>query len=273
MVTVRSVGPDYEFEIWAEPPLLYLDHWAIRRLSEDLVRGSRFLTAFEHRGTVMFSLMNVVEIARDADAQRAKQIRNFLEGLGPHWVPMTIDPIRIIDAEDTGATPQGANPCVSPGFLSDPNFAARLASGTVSLVHVVDLTRGTNGDELRRATDRDTARLRQNIQEWRDAHAKNPREIDSKYPLLKFDPRKPMRSIYYGLARYSITDRFRLDDNHARDLFHAVASVRCAEMVTLDAHWAGQVRKLKLPGDFVRVYSQSELDQFLVDLEAAPATR
>jgi hypothetical protein len=273
MVTVRPVGPDYEFEIWADPPLLYLDHWAIRRLSEDPVRGGRFLAAFEHRGTVMFSLMNVVEIARDADGHRAKQIRDFLERLGPHWVPMTIDPIRIINAEDSGTTPDGANPCVSAAFLSDSKFAARLTSGAVSLVHVVDLTRGSDGDELRRATDRDTARLRQNIQEWRDAHAKNPREIDSKYPLLKFDSKKPMRSIYYGLARFSITDTFRLDDNHARDLFHAVASVRCAEMVTLDAHWAGQVRKLKLPADFVRVYSQSELDQFLVDLEAAPATR
>ena len=55
--------------------------------------------------------------------------------------------------------------------------------------------------------------------------------------------------------------------NHVRDLFHALAAVRCAEMVTLDGHWAGQVRKLRLPPDFVRVYSEVTFEQFLVDLE------
>jgi len=44
-------------------------------------------------------------------------------------------------------------------------------------------------------------------------------------------------------------------------------------MVTLDAHWAGQVRKLKLPTTFVQVFSEVEIDGFLADLEAAPATR
>ncbi len=82
-----------------------------------------------------------------------------------------------------------------------------------------------------------------------------------------------MRGIYYGLLRYTITDTFPLDDNHVRDLCHALVSVHCAEMVTLDAHWAGQVRKLKLPPHFVQVYSEKELARFLADLEAAPATR
>lgn len=71
----------------------------------------------------------------------------------------------------------------------------------------------------------------------------------------------------------TITDSFTLSGNHARDFFHALASVRCAEMVTLDVHWAGQVRKLRLPDDFGRVYSESEFGTFLSDLEAAPATR
>ena len=79
--SLRWIGPDHEFEVWAEPPLIYLDHWAIRRLSEDAALGGRFLTAFGHRGTVMFSLMNVLEIARDLSVQRAAQIHAFLEAL------------------------------------------------------------------------------------------------------------------------------------------------------------------------------------------------
>lgn len=273
MITFQWVGQEARFEVWAERPCIYLDHWALRRLSENATLGDRFLVAFKHRGTVMFSLMNVAEIARDASQQRAQQIRDFLAQLGLHWFPMTIDPFRIINAEETGKVPDGLPPCASVGFWTDPQFAARLVTGPLSLAHVVDLTFGPGGDDLREETDRGTARLRQGIQELRDEHARNPKELDNKYPLLKFDALKPMRGIYNGLARYTITDTFTLNDNHARDLFHAVASVHCADMITLDAHWAGQVRKLKLPANFVRVYSGAELDQFLADFEAAPATR
>ncbi len=49
--------------------------------------------------------------------------------------------------------------------------------------------------------------------------------------------------------------------------------VRCAEMVMLDAHWVGHVRKLRVPADFVKLYSEADLNRFLADLESAPATR
>jgi hypothetical protein len=42
------------------------------------------------------------------------------------------------------------------------------------------------------------------------------------------------------------TDEFTLDHNHMRDLYDACCAVRRADMVTLDGHWADQVRKLKL---------------------------
>jgi hypothetical protein len=78
---------------------------------------------------------------------------------------------------------------------------------------------------------------------------------------------KPMRYIYKNLVRFTINARFTLEENHMRDLFHAISATRCAGMVTLDAHWAEQVRKLKLPSDSGKVYSQGRLDEFLADLE------
>jgi len=41
-------------------------------------------------------------------------------------------------------------------------------------------------------------------------------------------------------------------------------------MVTLDAHWAEEVKKLKLPPDFVKVYREETLDQLLDDFEKWP---
>lgn len=133
MVSWQKNGDDVEFIVEAESPLIYLDHWAIRRCSENVVLRKRFLSAFKNRGTVMFSLMNVTEIARDASPARAREIHTFLEALGAHWVPMTIDPIRIVAAEESGGTPDDAHPCISVGFLSDPEFAKRLTAGDVAL--------------------------------------------------------------------------------------------------------------------------------------------
>ncbi len=171
MITIRAKGQDYDFELSTEPPSIYLDHWALRRLSEDSGLSRRFLFAFKHRATLMFSVMNAAEIARDASPQRAQQVRDFLKELGPHWFPMTIDPFRIINAEETGKMPDTLPLCASGEFLTDSQFAARLANGPVSLAHVVDLTFGTGGDQLKKVTNRNTAQLQKAVQTWRDEHA------------------------------------------------------------------------------------------------------
>jgi len=99
------------------------------------------------------------------------------------------------------------------------------------------------------------------------------RELNRRFAKKPFDAQKPMRFIYHRLVRLTITDGFPLDDNHMRDLYHACTAVRCAEMVTLDGHWAEQVRKLRLPADFCRVYSEPEIDRFVGDLENYPPNR
>jgi hypothetical protein len=62
MVTVEPDGNDFVFEISAVPPLIYLDHWALRRFSSNTALKKRFLEIFRSRGTLMMSLMNAVEI-------------------------------------------------------------------------------------------------------------------------------------------------------------------------------------------------------------------
>ena len=116
---LRKVGEDYEFVVESEALLIYLDHWAVRRLSENATLGNRFLVTFKHR----------------------------------------------------------------------------------SLAHVVDLTRGSDGDAIRRKSTRQEGQLVNNLQEWRDGHGIDPGALDKKYPVLPLDLQKPMRPIYHGLAR------------------------------------------------------------------------
>jgi hypothetical protein len=230
MITIKRVAPGaHSITINCREPRIYLDHWAIRRISEDPARKARFLAALKTNGTVLFSLMNVVEIASDQEPTRSSEIRQFLAEIGPYWMPVTINPLRILDAEETGQRPaDGFAPCVSSAFLTDKMFMAR-AEVSATLAHVVDLTRGQPGDDLRTGTELDTGRLQANIQEWRDKRTKDKatieKDLNKKYPKKKFDAAKPMRFIYHGLARLTITDGFTLDDNHMRDLYHACCAV------------------------------------------------
>src|SRR5687768_2964955 len=166
MITIKRLAPGaHSITINCREPRIYLDHWAIRRIAEDPARRARFLAALKTKGTVLFSLMNVVEIASDQEPTRSAQIRGFLEQLGPYWMPVTIDPLRVLDAEETSVPPaDGFSPCVSSAFLADEDFMAR-AVVSATLAHVVDLTRGTAGDKLRTGAELDTGRLQANIQE------------------------------------------------------------------------------------------------------------
>ncbi len=96
-------------------------------------------------------------------------------------------------------------------------------------------------------------------------------------PVLPHDDEKYMRPIYNAFLRLCVTDGFPFSDNHARDLFHAIASVGCAQMTLLDNHWAEQARKvLKMigtPEGFVKIYSKRDVDLFLADFAKHPPSR
>src|SRR6266852_9700462 len=72
----------------APRPLIYMDHWALRNISSDLALRSRMLRILE-RGTLLFSFMNLLEIARNRGAS-VKNIISFLDGVGSHWAPISL---------------------------------------------------------------------------------------------------------------------------------------------------------------------------------------
>lgn len=265
MVTIERDTGSTRITVSSCEPLIYLDHWALRRLAAGPTEQRRFLAALDVRGTLAFSLMNVAEIGADRNEVRAEEIKSFLAAVGPRWAPITIDAMKVIEAEETDATDQ--RPCLSERFLRDPFFAARLVAGPVNLSHVVDLTRGEEGDDLRHATSRHAGDLVATLTEWRQLARNDRRGFDGVLPEVPFEPARPMRTLYNGLVRRTVLDGFPITENHVRDLFHAVAALRCAHMVTLDSHWVEQVRKLALPAEFVRVYSPSTFANLLEDLE------
>jgi hypothetical protein len=66
-------------------PAVYLDHWAVRRLSEDKQLGQRFSIALKARGgTLVVSQFNLAEITGPDDPRHADEAAAFFEAALPN---------------------------------------------------------------------------------------------------------------------------------------------------------------------------------------------
>jgi hypothetical protein len=260
--------------VWSEPPTIYLDTWALDLFSSNDALRIQFVDRFAERGTLAISLMNVAEIGAHGAATRPA-LRSFLEAIDVRWLPLTIDPFKVMTAQETHDEP--CSGCLSAGFLTDHDFSSALRTGNLTLVHIVDLTRGDPGGALKAVSDGWTGKLCQEINNWRSAYDVDPKTLDSAWPALPFNEKAPMRPIYNAFLRLCVKDRFPFNHNHGRDLYHAIASVGCVQMTLLDGHWAGQARKVQkligMPQDFVKIYSPGDVPQFLADFASLPPSR
>jgi hypothetical protein len=261
-------------ETVSEQPMIYLDHWALRLFSSNSDLRHRFFEAFARRGTLLFSVMNISEIAANTGGS-ADEIRSFLAQVGPCWAAITVNPAKVAEDEDRLDPPEGDR-SVAFGYamMTEPGFLAKLAATSdLSLAHVVDMTRGEDGDKTRAATSESARDMLAQIEKFRAAHAKNPAGLNLSYPPIAWNPRRPMRYVYHGLMRSVVKDGFKLNENHVRDFLHTAVATTVAQMLLLDPHWAEMVRKLKLPETYTHVYTKDEVERFLSDLASLPAIR
>ena len=273
MIRLVDTGGAREFEVTSESPLIYLDHWALRLFSSHATLRRKFFEVFTHRGTLLFSLVNVTELAANSGTS-AKHIRSFLEEIGPHWAPITMDPSKVVEAESRLNPEVGdRSVCFGSAMLEDQHFMSKLSTGDLTLAHVVDLTRGDDGNNLRAAMSESVQEMLALILTLRTRYNADPSGLDLSYPLQVWNPRQPMKFVYYGLMRLIVRESFKLDENHVRDFLHAAVAATVAQMLLLDPHWAVLVRKLKLPPDYVQVYSKAGVGLFLSRAASLPTTR
>ena len=66
------------------PPTVYLDHWALRRFSENNSLATRLTTALQSQnGTLALSWLNVVEFAKMTVERQARNVETLLEAILP----------------------------------------------------------------------------------------------------------------------------------------------------------------------------------------------
>ena len=156
------------------------------------------------------ALVSVTEIAAHMAPARP-ELRSFLEKIGECWLPLTNDPFQVIQVQNSGVGVQAA--CVSHSFINDADFLAKLQAGNLSLVHVVDLTRGGVGAALKADTDKSTQKLCHHIARRRREYGADRTHLEALWPRLPFDAVRSMKPIYNSFVRSTISGDFPFGDN------------------------------------------------------------
>lgn len=253
-------------------PMVYLDHWAVRRFSDDEALAARFIAALHAaQGTWLFSHVNLSEFTAMRDVPTARRVEALIQRAFPYFY--VLDTVR-----DTPYFREDQVERLGPPDTPDEHWMLRdLASRAV-------ITEGTfnahrfisdaidHADELLPIFEEMKREIADHIRAFRQA-------VFTNHDRMALVPGGHMRLIDIFKAELVVepagqaNQHFR--DNDAVDFVHALPSCQLCDMVLLDTAWCHKValatrriRNAGIDGKIAACYSPSSIDEFLAALEA-----
>lgn len=265
MITAKKTpSGDWIIETFSRQPMIYLDQWALVRLSQGSDRSGRFLKVFEQKGTLLFSWTNVLDVATTWGGT-TRRVKDLLGAIGEHWLPIEMNPFKVMRKEVQADVPSNT-PCVSETFME--TYVPHILEGPLTLSKLLDLSQQDAGVAARTELDRLKKEASDFVHQLRSLSASDPAWLDTHFPRQTFDSARPTAFVFAELLRVLIKDRgTAFTPNDAVDLFHATVPTAWSDFVLLDKNWTKRVRSLALPADRVRAYYEYELDDFLAVFE------
>ena len=275
--TINSKG-DLEVGQCDVSPTVYLDHWALRRLSEDEALAGRFRTALEARnGTLALSWLNVGEFAKVTSVEQGRMAERLVESSLPRVFFLEVEPFRVIEREDrllAGGPPE--TPHADLDLLSG---VVMLKPEGVQLLTARELFQVVQGSSLIQGLDDLADTVVGRVSSLRDEIVADPdfRRLVQRLPA-GIQIQRGTRFVLRELVRSLLIDqRLRITRNHAIDFLHAVVPVAYCDLVLLDKHWEAQVERVRLRLEaaglripIAKVFSgkAKEVERFLQVLES-----
>jgi len=253
-------------------PLVYLDHWALRRFSEDSDLGARLTGILRDRGgTLALSWLNLGEYAAVSDPKQRRAAEQFVEGILPAVFCVQVD-LATVDKRERAQDPlPHADPDLSLLFVRGREGLKTITA--TGLFEVYDET-------LARTKDRLATIVQGRLEFLRRTH----REDDSfrKAVMRAYDPTAIQattrtKAIVRSLAATFFPDPKRtIKPNDAIDFLHAAVPVTYCDVVLLDGGTADLVERArrKLNGTGLRMATVFQgrgdgVERFLAHLEEA----
>lgn len=261
-------GPPFTFNATVSGLAVYLDNWAVIDLAKgDPSRRRRFVDAVCTGGDLLFSSANAAELT-GPQGKSFDAVRSFLDQLGPHWVPVELNPFKVVERELNGAG-RGES-CISPDFMN-AYFRDRTTGYSPGSGKVIDLSQ----DFFRLGAVLDwvaqSDKIRKQLAEFDEVLKKAIREARERKPMpaLPFTPFKPATFTCGNLLRTLIVEAnaYQVKKGDGLDFCHAVIGSAFASVATLDKHWKRRVENLPKPNRLAHIYSGLELDSMVTYIE------
>lgn len=250
--------------------------WTMTRLSI-ASRQTRFVDALQVKATLMFSLANVIEVV-GPQGRSANAVRAFLSRIGPHWIPLQLNPWEVMKREQTGPADEAA---VSPEFM-EAYYRWRLAAAGESNA-LIDLTQERffqleavvdwvyeERDWIRAQAEALDNGLREMLTALRSRCEQDPTWLDHVLPPCQFNDRYPATFVMVHLQRLLIREAkgYRFKPGDCLDLCHAVIGAAYGSLITLDKQWKRRIEALPTPHNLARTYYRAELERLIEALES-----
>lgn len=262
-----------EINAFANGSRVYLDHCAIIDFAKgDPVRRQRFVQALCANGDLLFSITNVAELV-GPKGKSAESVKSFLNALGAHWVPVTLNPFDLMAVERTGADPNKS--FISKELLLSyvesrmatypPSKIVNFSDDFFQLGPILDWVAESEKvlDSSRKFDD-----LMATVRDYHDRYERNFGRRDLAFRV--FNPMYRASFTCTNLMRTLIEESkaHRAKKGDGMDFCHAVAGSAFAHFAALDKHWKRRVESLPKPNGLSRIDSAHELEQMVTDLES-----
>jgi hypothetical protein len=277
VIRLIDKGTDWRVETEVVGLPVYLDNHSIIDLAKRSPQlRTRFLTTLRERGTLLFSLTNAIEIT-GPQGKSSEAVRSFLSEVGPHWIPVDLDPSAVIRREKEGHPAPPVSTEFVTGYahqrLTEFEFAGLpvdTADPTLfDLGKLLDWMKDHRA-ELRANADAMDASLGAQLAEFRRLYDAGNRVIDESEgaPLL---PDKRADYVMGQMLRMMIQEAksHGFQPHDALDLCHAVMAISYGLLVTLDKKWWRRAGQMRYRDQLARVYYGNQLEQFVSDFEKA----
>lgn len=224
-------------------PVVYLDHWAIRRIASNQELAKRFASALEAaQGTWAVSMLNLMEFITMTDESQAAQFEDLLDHALPNLFFIEFQPFSVMDRER--AMLEGGSRAAPYGDVSLLSAFAETRPETPRAFTAKTLVRSIIRSRDRLAPG--LAKFKQTIVDRTQMMRDQMRENKALEKRVKGSQEGAQAQRTWLFVRELIgsllIDRNKtLKPNDAMDLFHAVVPVAYCDLVVLDAQWKHRV--------------------------------
>ena len=252
-------------------PVVYLDHWAVRRFSDEEQLGSRFIAALHAvQGTWLFSQVNLSEFCAMQDVATARRVEALIERAFPNfYVIDTLDDTPYFREE----RPPGPRPAEAPDkywILEDLARRALVTGRLNSHRFISDAI--DHRDMLLPIFEQMKLDIASAVTVMRE-------HVLGSYNRKMLVPRPGMRLI--DIFKEELLIEPFSDPNHpftvndAVDFVHALPACQLCDLVLLDSAWCNRIRvatrrirSAGLKGRLADCYSPRTLSEFFTALQS-----